>query len=73
MKFVLSNIFLINFCRRNSTQKTSNSISFFNVLNNRTIILFDDVIYVFEFTKCLFFKKLPLITENGGVFSYQER
>lgn len=78
MKLIFSNIFLMIFCKYHSLQKYHNSKTFFRSTSNIDITLVLSnfsarIVYFLESTKSLFFKKLPLITENGGIFSYSLR
>ena len=79
MKFVFSNIFLTIFCKNYSLQKYHNSKTFFrgaSFNDDKTLILSDlnaRIVYFLEATTSLFIKKLPLTTENGGIFSCNVR
>lgn len=79
MKFVFSNIFLTIFCKKYSLQKYYSSKTFFRSTsfnNDKTLVLYNlnvRIDYFLEAAQNLFIKKLPLITENGGIFCYKVR
>ena len=64
MNFVFSNIFSITFCKKKSSNDGQYSAVSFLDKDNMSF---------YKITTLLFIGKLPLITENGGIFSCNVR
>lgn len=79
MRFVFSNILSIVFCKNFLLQFHNNSNTFlkesFFVNDNNSCLLLTDksIVSFYEAVRNLFVEKLPLITENGGIFSHKVR